>query len=112
MSTQTNQEAVAEIWQLFKETDAKFKETDAKFKETDAKFKETDERLGQLFQESDKRFDRRIRQVEGMFGNQWGRLLEALVQPNVLALFQERGHQVYRLPSALQGTAQWRHYGD
>jgi predicted AAA+ superfamily ATPase len=68
MAEQTTQEAVAEIWQLFKETDVKFKETDAK-----------------------------IRALEGLFGNQWGRLIEALVQPGVLRLFQERGLQVRRL---------------
>ncbi len=30
MTEPTNQEAIAEIWRLFKETDAKFKETDAR----------------------------------------------------------------------------------
>ncbi|MBX3015305.1 MAG: hypothetical protein KF832_27545 [Caldilineaceae bacterium] len=104
--TQSTQEAFAEIRQLFKETneqfketDAKFKETDERFKETDARFKETDARLDRRFQESDERFDRRFRQLEGLFGNQWGRLLEALVEPGVLRLFQTRGipvHSLYR----------------
>lgn len=75
MAKQTTEQAVAEIWQLFRETDAKFKETAAQFKETDAK----------------------LRRLEGLFGNQWGKLLEALVQPAVLKLFQARGHQVRRL---------------
>jgi hypothetical protein len=82
MAEQTTTEAVAEIWKLFKETDAKFKETDTKFKETDAKFKETDDKL---------------RRLEGLFGNQWGRLLEALVKPGVLKLFQARGIDVHYL---------------
>lgn len=43
MAAQTNEEAVAEIRQLFRETDAQFKEIAARFKETDTKFKETDE---------------------------------------------------------------------
>jgi len=72
MAEQDWQKTVAEIWDLFKETDARFKETDAKFKETDQK----------------------LRQLEGLFGLQWGKLIEALVQPNVLQLFQERGVQV------------------
>ena len=95
MVTQTNEEAVAEIRQLFRETDAQFKEVAARFKETDSKFKETDERM-----------DRRFRQLEGLFGNQWGRLLEALVEPGVLRLFQGRGiavHNVYRRALAQVG---------
>ncbi|MEZ4728029.1 MAG: hypothetical protein R3E79_12940 [Caldilineaceae bacterium] len=96
MAKQTTAEAVAEIWKLFRDTDARFKETDAKFKETDAKFKETDAK----FKETDAKFketDTKLRRLEGLFGNQWGRLLEALVQPAVLTLFQERGYQVRRL---------------
>lgn len=88
MATQTTEEAVAEIWQLFRETDAKFKETDKRFKETD------------------ERMDRRFRQLEGLFGNQWGRLIEALVEPGVLRLFQARGidvHNVYRRALAQVG---------
>lgn len=86
MTEATLEQSVAEIWKLFKETDAKFKETDARldqrFQETDRQFKETDAKL---------------RRLEGLFGNQWGRLMEALVQPNVLQLFQARGHDVRRL---------------
>ena len=87
MSKQPWEDAVSEVWQLFKETDAKFKETDAKFKETDAK----------------------INRLSGLFTSQWGKLVEALVQPNALKLFQERGikvHYVYqRVKSQLNGRA-------
>jgi hypothetical protein len=103
MAQEPWQEAVTEVWQLFKETDAKFKETDAKFKETDTKFKETDARLGRLFKETDQKINR----LEGLFGAQWGRFMEALVQPNALHLFQERGirvHYVYqRAKSQING---------
>lgn len=83
MAEPTWQESAAEIWQLFKETDAKFKETDAKFKETqvelDKRFKETDQKINQL---------------SGLFGSQWGKFIEALVQPNALNLFRQRNIQV------------------
>lgn len=101
MAEQTTQEAVAEIWRLFKETDARL---DQRFKETDARldqrFKETDARLDQRFKETTaeiKATSVNLRRLEGLFGSQWGKLIEALVQPNVLQLFQERGHQVHRL---------------
>lgn len=90
MTEQTTQEAVAEIWRLFKETDARFKETDARL---DQRFRETDARLDRRFRETDDK----LRRLEGLFGTQWGRLMEALVQSNVLKLFQARGHQVHRL---------------
>lgn len=82
MAENTWEDAAAEVWQLFKETDAKFKETDARFKETDVKFKETDKQL---------------RRLESLFGSQWGKMMEALVQPGALKLFQERGIQVHSI---------------
>lgn len=93
MAEQTMEQTISEIWQLFRETDTKFKETDARFKETDARMEqrtaETDRQL--------KETDAKLRRLEGLFGNQWGRLIEALVQPSVLSLFQKRGHNVRRL---------------
>ena len=59
MTERTTDEAIAEIWKLFAETDARMKETAASMKETDA----------------------RIRRMEGAWGIQWGRMLEALVRP-------------------------------
>jgi hypothetical protein len=82
MAEQTTEQAVTEIWALFKETAARSKETDLQIKETGRQLKETDSKL---------------RRLEGLFGNQWGRLVEALVQPGILQLFQARGHQVRRL---------------
>jgi hypothetical protein len=66
MAEQNMEEAIAEIWQLFKETDARL----------DERFRETDEKL---------------RRLEGLFGDHWGRFVESLVHPNVLRLFRERG---------------------
>ena len=101
MADQTSEPTFTEILELFKETATRFKETDAKFKETDAKFKETDAK----FKETDARLDRRfrdtdanLRRLENLFVGQWGRLMEALVQPGVLNLFRARGidvHYVY-----------------
>ena len=65
----------------------KFQETDRKFQETDKKFQETKELLSEKFQETDKN----LRKLEGLFTSQWGKLIEALVRPSALRLFQERG---------------------
>ncbi len=84
---ETWQEAVAEVWRLFKETDARFKETDARL---DARFRETDARLDARFNET----DRKIRELSGLFSSQWGKLVEALVEPSTLGLFRGRGIDV------------------
>ncbi len=106
----------AEVWQLFKETDARFKATDARFKATDARFKATDAqfratdaRLDARFKETDEQFkatderfkqtDRQIKELSALFTDQWGKMVEALVEPSALQLFQDRGidvHYTYR----------------
>jgi hypothetical protein len=86
MADQTTEQTIAEIWQLFKETDAKFQETDARL---DRRFTETSAEIA--------RTNANLQKLEGIFGNQWGRLIEALVQPGVLSLFQKRGYAVRRL---------------
>lgn len=100
MVDQPWQEAVAEVWQLFKETDAKFKETqaelDRRFKETDEQIKETATQLKETTTQL-KETDQKLRRLEGLFGSQWGKMMEALVQPGALKLFQERDIQVHSI---------------
>ncbi len=80
MSTQTWQDAVAEIWQLFKETDARL----------DKRIEETDARLDKQSKET----DQKINKLAGTFGQQWGKLIEALIRPDSIRLFQDRGIQI------------------
>lgn len=72
---------------MFQETDKKFQETDKKFQKTDKKFKETDKKLQEAFQET----STKINQLSGLFGGQWGKLIEALVSSDAERIFQERG---------------------
>jgi hypothetical protein len=77
----------------FEETDKRFKETDKRFKETDKRFKETEKR----FRETDKKFretDKKIKELSNLFTTQWGKLVEALVEPGAVNLFRERGIDV------------------
>jgi hypothetical protein len=97
MTTPTTEQAIAEIWQLFRATDAQIKENDLKLNQ---RFAETDARLDERFAETSAEIaktTKNLQKLEGLFGNQWGRLVEVLVQPGVLRLFQERGHDVRRL---------------
>ncbi|MBS1249260.1 MAG: hypothetical protein MAG431_00836 [Chloroflexi bacterium] len=84
MTVQENwREAVSEVWALFKETDERL---DRRIKETDDRFKETEERI--------KETNKNIKELSGLFTSQWGKMVEALVEPTALKLFQERGIQV------------------
>ena len=93
MSEKTTQDAINEVWQLFKETDARL----------DRRIAETDARLDKRIEETDARLDKRsavteanLTRLENLFTSQWGKMLEALVEPGALALFQSRGIDLKR----------------
>lgn len=100
---------IAEIRQLLKElvisqkeTDAKFKETDAKFKETDAKFKETDIKFKQT--------DKKIKEAFELFTSQWGKLMESLVEGDIIRIFNERGVRVHDTSTRRKGNYNGENY--
>ncbi|MCX7735234.1 MAG: hypothetical protein N2319_00855 [Candidatus Kapabacteria bacterium] len=64
------------VWLMFQETDRKFQETDKKFQDTDKKFKDTDKKLNKL---------------EHLFTSQWGKLIESLVEGDLVHLLNNRG---------------------
>jgi Holliday junction resolvase-like predicted endonuclease len=67
------------VWLMFQETDKQFKETDKKFQETDKRFRETDKKLNKL---------------EQLFTSQWGKLIESLVQGDLINILASRGISV------------------
>ena len=79
--------STAKLRELFRESDKEIKELRELFKETDKRFKETDKR----FRETDKK----IKELSNLFTTQWGKLVEALVEPGAVNLFRERGIDVY-----------------
>ncbi len=89
-----------ETERIFKETDKKFQETkqllsessletDRMFKETDKKFQDTDKK----FQDTDKMM-KNLMKKSSEFDSNWGKLVEAMVEPAVLGLFKDRGIDV------------------
>ena len=64
------------IWKILDRVAKRQKETDRLVKETAQQMKET---------------DRRLRRAEDMFTSQWGRLVESLVEGDLLRLLRERG---------------------
>ena len=77
------------------ETDRQMKETDRQMKETDREMKETALQM--------KDTDRKIKDLSGLFTSQWGKLVEALMRPGTVKLFQERGIQVNQMTERRTG---------
>ncbi len=73
--TYSSEKEIAEIWKLFRKTDQKIQETSEQMKETDRKMQET---------------DRRIKELNELFTGQWGKLMESLVEGDLIRLLQER----------------------
>jgi hypothetical protein len=92
-----------QVWRMFQETDRilteKFQETDKllteKFKETDKQFKET---------------DRKIRELDRLFTSQWGKLVESLVEGDLIKLLKEREIEVESIIPRRRGNKNGQNY--
>lgn len=72
-----------EILELFRTTSEQFQETRRQLQETSLQFKETDWK----FQET----DRKLNRLEELFTSQWGKLLDLLVEGDLVNLLNARG---------------------
>jgi hypothetical protein len=69
------------VWLMFQETDKRFQETARQHKETERMFRETDKKL---------------RSLETLFTTRWGKLMESLVEGDLIKLLNEKGISVNR----------------
>ncbi len=88
-TTKTEKLDFEKVWLLVQETAKRFQETDKKFQETDRQMKETDKKL---------------RQLEELFTSQWGKLMEKLVEGDLLKLLNARGLKANFVHSRTKGT--------
>jgi len=86
LSTYEKPVSFDEVWKLFKETEKQFKETDARL---DKRFKET---------------DKKIRELSNLFTTQWGRLVESLVEGELIKLLVDRGLNVESVLQRRKGS--------
>jgi Holliday junction resolvase len=103
----------AEIKELFKKTAAQFEETAERFNKTDALFEksriEADARSKELaiqFKETDKK----IKEAFDLFTSQWGRLMESLVEGDIVNLFRNRGIVVRDTSMRRKGSHEGKDY--
>ena len=74
-------------------TDRQMQETDRRMQETDRQMQETDRRM----QQTDRQMQetgRQLRESEELFNGQWGKLMEALVEGDLVKLLSQRGIEV------------------
>ncbi len=90
---------IAEIWKLFKQTDQQMKQTDQQMKQTDQQMKQTDRRI-----------NKRMKKLEELFTGQWGKLMESLVEGDLVALLRARGISVESTHSRVGGRRNGEHY--
>jgi len=83
------------VWQLFQETDRKFQETDCKFQDTDRILRET---------------DKKMKALQDLFEGQWGKLMESLVEGDLVHLLGKRGIQVRDTSTRRKGCRNGENY--
>ena len=75
-----------EIWDLIKETQKNIKELSISQKATDEQMKRTDERI--------KETNEGLKKAKGLFETQWGKLMESLVEGDLVKILNEQGIKV------------------
>ena len=88
MRTSELKEFLAELSRSTAELRASQRETDRQMKDTDRQMKDTDQK---------------IKALSGLFTSQWGKLVEALMRPGTVKLFQERGLLVNQMTERRTG---------
>ena len=107
-----------EIWEILREVSENQKETDRQMKETDLKFQETAEQMkgtDQRLKETDRQMketdriikenaketaeqmrgtDQRLKALDKLYNSQWSKLMESLVEGDLVKMLKERGIDV------------------
>ena len=86
-----------EVWAILKENARQMKETDRRL---DKKFAETDRRLDKKFAETDREFKeigKLLRQSHNLFTTQWGKLMESLVEGDLVKLLNQKGINIQNI---------------
>ena len=91
--------AQTETDRQMKETDRQMKETDQRMAETDRQIKKTDLQL----KEQAIITDRRLKKLDELFSGQWGKLMEALVEGDLIKLLKDKKIEVERTLQNIKG---------
>ncbi|MCY4523574.1 MAG: hypothetical protein OXB84_02420 [Halobacteriovoraceae bacterium] len=105
-----------DVSRLQKELSRSQSETDLQLKKTDLQLKKTDRQLEKSRLEVDRKFKegkeqadktlKSIKELRNLFTGQWGKLMETLVEGDLINLLHERGITVERTVQNIKGTYQ------
>ena len=93
---------VEEIQESLRQTAALMAENAREMAELKEQAKETDRQM--------KETDRRLKKAEGLFTTQWGKLMESLVEGDLVPLLRERGIDVTETMQRVTGRRNGEHY--
>ena len=99
MSNKLASPAVEEIWSLLKETDRQIKALSA---ENRARSAETDRQIKALSAETEKT-SKGLREARNLFTSQWGKLMESLVEGDLIRLLNEKNIEVESTLTNMKG---------
>ena len=94
------------VWLMFQEIRDMFRETDMQFKESERILNEKFKEVADQFKESDKR----IKALDQLFNSQWGKLVESLVEGDLVKLLNKKGIAVKEVLTRKQGNLQGTNY--
>ena len=102
-----------EIWEILREISAAQQETERRMQATDRQMQETDRRLqatDELITRQTRAADRRMVELDRLFNGQWGKLMESLVEGDLVGLLHQRGIAVQHTvtnPRQNYGERRW-----
>ena len=91
------------------ETEREFRETDRRLKETERYLKESAKQLEKT-ERSVAETARQLRKTDARFNSQWGKLMESLVEGDLVRLLRERNVKVERTLMNARGRRNGHHY--
>ncbi len=91
-----------EIWNILRAVGKQSEEVREQMKDTDRRMKETDRQM--------KETDRRLKKLDELFTSQWGKLVESLVEGDLIPLLQARGIEVQTTYPRVSGRRNGEHY--
>jgi len=97
------------IWLLFQETSLRMKETDMLIKETGRQMEETDRQMKETNLKMEKT-DKKINDLERLFTSQWGKLIESLVEGDLIRILNERNIKVNLAYTRVKGIFEGKQF--
>ena len=82
-----------EIWKILRAVSEEQKELSRKMKETDRQIQETNREIAERQRETDRQMketDWQLKKTDAHFNSQWGKLMESLVEGDLVPLLQAR----------------------